>query len=137
MSEPDPHIMDEIQLRHRVAQWLAIDPDEATSAELRALLDADDLTALRSLFTPRLEFGTAGMRGIRGAGPARMNRLLIRLVTLATAQILRQYVPDADTRGVGHAAHVSDESVRLELLRQSFEVAVEDRHRGRPVAERQ
>lgn len=103
--------LDERQLRHRVTQWLAIDPDETTRAELRDLLDADELTALHGLFSPRLQFGTAGMRGIRGAGPARMNRLLVRLLTLATAQVLLRNVRDAAIRGVviGYdARHLSE-----------------------------
>lgn len=63
--------------------WIAQDPDPVTRAELEALVAraeageeaaADDL---RSRFTGRLEFGTAGLRGELGAGPMRMNRVLV------------------------------------------------------------
>ncbi|WP_018653563.1 phospho-sugar mutase [Actinomadura flavalba] len=57
--------------------WLAQDPDPATRAELRALLDAGDAAALADRFGARLEFGTAGLRGELGAGPNRMNRVTV------------------------------------------------------------
>src|SRR3954462_7884940 len=95
--------------------WLAEDPDPTTAAELRALLaacDAQDPAALKDLderFTGALEFGTAGLRGILGAGPQRMNRVLVRKVSAGLAAYLHANVPDAATRGVviGHDARHS------------------------------
>ena len=55
--------------------WIAQDPDEETRAELTALLD--DEAALTERFATRLTFGTAGLRGEIGAGPSRMNRVLV------------------------------------------------------------
>ena len=55
--------------------WIAQDPDDETRAELTALLD--DEAALEARFATRLAFGTAGLRGELGAGPARMNRVLV------------------------------------------------------------
>ena len=62
--------------------WIAQDPDATTRAELEALVEAaaDDAAALADLderFSARLEFGTAGLRGEIGAGPNRMNRVLV------------------------------------------------------------
>jgi phosphomannomutase len=98
--------------RELAEAWLAEDPDPETVAELRALLaqcDAGDAAAQKDLaerFTGTLEFGTAGMRGLLGAGPQRMNRLLIRKVSAGLAAYLLGHVPDARARGVviGHDA---------------------------------
>lgn len=62
--------------------WIAQDPDADTRAELTALLDAAATdpaaaTDLAGRFSGRLEFGTAGLRGALGAGPMRMNRVLV------------------------------------------------------------
>ena len=57
--------------------WLAEDPDPDTRAELQTLLDAGDLEGIADRFSGRLEFGTAGLRGEIGAGPNRMNRVVV------------------------------------------------------------
>jgi len=66
------------QLRAAVAAWRADDPDPATVAELDALVAAGDEAALHDRFGARLAFGTAGLRGALGAGPNRMNRVVVR-----------------------------------------------------------
>jgi phosphomannomutase len=64
-------------------RWLADDPDPDTRTELAGLLERADegdeaaLADLRDRFGGRLEFGTAGLRGAMGAGPNRMNRLVV------------------------------------------------------------
>jgi phosphomannomutase len=80
--------------------WLELDPDPHTRAELEAILDGGDPTALAERFGGRLEFGTAGLRGILGAGPRRMNRLVIRQTTAGLGRYLLDHVPDAAERGV-------------------------------------
>ena len=57
--------------------WLAQDPDPVTRAELQELIDSENIPELNDRFGSRLEFGTAGLRGELGAGPNRMNRVLV------------------------------------------------------------
>src|SRR5688572_24892964 len=91
---------------HQAAcRWLAADPDPDTRAELSAILDAGDDQALLECFGARLEFGTAGIRGHMGCGPARMNRMVVRRVSAGLAARLLESDVDAQ-RGVvlGHDA---------------------------------
>ncbi|RMH43147.1 MAG: phospho-sugar mutase [Deltaproteobacteria bacterium] len=83
----------------RARAWLAQDPDPETRAEIEALLAAGG-DALEARFAGRLSFGTAGIRGVLGAGPMRMNRVLIRQVTAGLADYLAATVPGARERGV-------------------------------------
>ena len=77
------------QTRRRAEEWLAADPDPETRSELEALL-AGDPVELERRFAGRLAFGTAGIRGPMGAGPMRMNRVLVRMVAAALAERLLQ-----------------------------------------------
>lgn len=66
--------------------WIAKDPDPETRAELEALLDNE--AALASRFSERLNFGTAGLRGELGAGPNRMNRVVVADAALGLSNFL-------------------------------------------------
>ena len=112
----------EAELRGVVKAWIADDPDAGDRAELQALLDLafaeagtgtssrGDPTAseaaegalaeLRDRFAGRLEFGTAGLRGVVAAGPNRMNRAVVRAATAAVAGWLLGTGP-RDARGSG------------------------------------
>ena len=65
------------QLFDAALAWAAQDPDQETRAELLALIEAGDAAAIQSRMGARLDFGTAGLRGELGAGPNRMNRVLV------------------------------------------------------------
>ncbi len=73
-----------------------------TQAELRALLDEVEVgkTDLADRFACALEFGTAGLRGVIGAGPNRMNRAVVLKTSWGLAEYLKANVPDAASRGV-------------------------------------
>ena len=53
--------------------------DEATKAELQAI--KDDEKEIEDRFYMDLEFGTAGLRGVIGAGTNRMNIYTVRKAT--------------------------------------------------------
>lgn len=57
--------------------WAAQDPDPQTKAELLGLVSEGNLSELEARMSARLDFGTAGLRGELGAGPNRMNRVLV------------------------------------------------------------
>ena len=75
-------------LRVRVETWRDDDPDPVTVAEVDALLASGDEDALRDRFGASLTFGTAGLRGPLGAGPNRMNRVVVRRAAAAIARWL-------------------------------------------------
>ncbi|WP_273860403.1 phospho-sugar mutase [Photobacterium sp. GSS17] len=83
-----------------VSTWLARDPDPVTREELQRLIDTNDRDALEDRFSSRLAFGTAGLRGIVGAGPNRMNRLVIQETALGLGKYLLATFSDAASRGV-------------------------------------
>ncbi|MCI8513675.1 MAG: phospho-sugar mutase [Lachnospiraceae bacterium] len=60
--------------------------DEATKSELRAI--ADDENEIRERFYTELSFGTAGLRGIIGAGTNRMNPYTVRKATQGLANYI-------------------------------------------------
>lgn len=78
----------------RAERWLQSDPDPHTRAELKGLVDkarAGDEAARREIaerFSGPLEFGTAGLRGVIGAGEARMNRAVVLRTTAGLARYL-------------------------------------------------
>ena len=86
----------------RARAWAAVDPDPETRAEVEALLS--DPAALDERFDGRLAFGTAGMRGPLGAGPRRMNRVLVRQVATALARRVLATGVDHPTVVVGYDA---------------------------------
>jgi phosphomannomutase len=87
--------MDRAELARAARSWIEGDPDAETRAELAALVAAGDYAELAERFARPLEFGTAGLRGIVGAGPARMNRAVVIRTTLGLAEWLLDRVPDA------------------------------------------
>ncbi|WP_375537644.1 phospho-sugar mutase [Curtobacterium sp. MCBD17_023] len=77
--------------------WIEQDPDQETRAELQELVDAADTDELTARFAGRLQFGTAGLRAELGAGPLRMNRVV---VTQAAAGLARFLIDSGRDRSV-------------------------------------
>lgn len=94
--------MDVEELKKRARAWAEYDPDPVTRAEIEALLVSPEIerTDLMDRFSSALEFGTAGLRGVIGAGPNRMNRAVVLRTTWGLAEYLKEAVPSDTTRGV-------------------------------------
>ncbi len=83
-------------------QWLN-DPnfDEATKAELRSI--ATDEKEIEDRFYRELEFGTAGLRGVIGAGTNRMNVYIVGRATQGFANYILKQEPERAKMGVAIA----------------------------------
>lgn len=75
---------------------------ENLDAEMRSNLDSleDDSKELEDAFYTNLEFGTAGMRGVIGAGTNRMNQYTVRQATEGLARFIEERGEEAKKRGV-------------------------------------
>jgi phosphomannomutase len=83
-----------------IDRWLSRDPDLKTQQELRDLLASENHDELNDRFSGRLAFGTAGLRGVVGAGPNRMNRLVIQETSMGLGHYLLAQNPTAAEQGV-------------------------------------
>lgn len=110
--------MTEDDVRARAERWLAAEPDDDIRDELQALLDGDP-GVLAERFAGRLQFGTAGLRAGVGAGPLRMNRLVVRQAAAGLAQYLLDTDPRARERGivVGYDARRKSDLFALDTAR--------------------
>ena len=95
--------------QEKYQEWLA-NPyfDEATKEELKGIAGQD--AEIKERFYKDLEFGTAGLRGIIGAGTNRMNIYTVRKATQGLANYIAKY--GAKERGVAIAydsRHMSPE----------------------------
>ena len=73
--------------RDRYEQWIAELPaEDPMREELIAIRDNDE--EIKERFYTEIEFGTAGLRGIRGAGTNRMNRLTVGRATQGIANYI-------------------------------------------------
>ncbi|HIR70209.1 MAG TPA: phospho-sugar mutase, partial [Candidatus Pullilachnospira gallistercoris] len=102
--------------RENYKHWLEDDYfDEATKEELRGI--ASDEKEIEERFYTELEFGTAGLRGVIGAGTNRMNVYTVRKATQGLANYILKV--GGEKRGVAIAydsRHMSPEFADVSAL---------------------
>lgn len=91
-------------VKEKAMLWLSDQYDDATRAEVKQMLEAEDPTQLIESFYKDLEFGTGGLRGIMGAGTNRMNIYTVGAATQGLANYLKEAFPDLPqiSVAVGH-----------------------------------
>lgn len=91
-------------VKEKAMVWLTDQYDEATRAEVKQMLEAEDPTPLIEAFYKDLEFGTGGLRGIMGAGTNRMNIYTVGAATQGLANYLKETFKDLPqiSVAVGH-----------------------------------
>ena len=72
--------------------------DEKSKAELLEI--ANDDNAIKERFSKEIEFGTAGLRGVLGAGTNRINKYIVRKVTEGYAAYIKANGAEACKRGI-------------------------------------
>jgi len=82
------------KLISQAQSWQSQDPDPETRAELEELIAEGNQAGLADRFGSRLGFGTAGLRGELGAGPNRMNRVLVAQAAVGIARYLKANFDD-------------------------------------------
>ena len=88
-------------LLDRARAWRDQDPDPVTSKQLDLAVEAatagdvDAVAELHRAFDRRIAFGTAGLRGEMGPGPARMNRVLVAQAAAGLASYLVEHADGA------------------------------------------
>ena len=115
-------------LRAAAERWLAAEPDDDIRRELQGLIDGDP-GELAERFTGRLQFGTAGLRAAVGAGPLRMNRLVVQQAAAGLARYLLENDPGARRRGVviGFDARRKSDVFALDTARVMAAVGIPSR----------
>ncbi|MCK5689944.1 phospho-sugar mutase [Myxococcota bacterium] len=119
--------------------WYAQDPDPDTREELLTLIEHKNIIELGARFSGRLAFGTAGLRGELGAGPMRMNRLVVRQTSAGLGQYLLNTIKNAKERGVvigydgRHKSDVFAEDTAAVLCHLGIRVYVFDKMAATPL----
>ena len=106
------------EYRSVASRWLAAEPDADMREELETLLAGPD-DELAARFDGRLQFGTAGLRAAVGAGPLRMNRLVVQQAAAGLVDHLLKTSGDVASRGViiGHDARRKSDLFALDTAR--------------------
>lgn len=114
------------QCEERAQQWLTPAFDEETRNEVKAMLEAEDKSALIDAFYQNLEFGTGGLRGVMGAGTNRMNKYIVGMATQGFANYILKAFPGEENLSVvvGHDCRNNSRLLLRLLLLSSLQMAL-------------
>ncbi|MFM8946106.1 MAG: phospho-sugar mutase, partial [Actinomycetota bacterium] len=100
----------------RAQRWLAAEPDDDIRAELAEIIATGGVD---ECFGGDLTFGTAGLRARIGAGPLRMNRLVVRQAAAGLVDHLLAADPTNAERGliIGWDARRKSEAFAIDTAR--------------------
>lgn len=125
-------------LWYEALAWADMDPDPQTRSALLSCLKSasvEDWDLVRSSFRPPLAFGTAGLRGELGFGPARFNVCLVARLAAALARWLQvKHLPGPVVIGFD-ARHKSEQAALAaagQLAAFGFKVYVQPSPRPTP-----
>lgn len=82
------------EVKQKAQSWLTEGFDEETQTAVKEMLKAKDSKPLIEAFYKDLEFGTAGLRGIMGAGSNRMNRYTVGMASQGLSNYLKATFPN-------------------------------------------
>jgi phosphoglucomutase len=88
------------EIMEKAKLWTKEPYDEITRKEIRSLIENGNDKELIDRFYTSLEFGTGGMRGVRGAGENRMNIYTVGKTTQGLANYLLKTDPQSKNKGV-------------------------------------
>lgn len=117
-----------------LAQWRSI---ETKDEILKRDLNQKDVK-LKDAFTTSMEFGTAGIRGVMGAGTNKMNVFTVAAAAEAYAKYLINNVKDASKKGVvighdnRHNSSLFSETVAKVLLNNGIKAFLFERNELQP-----
>jgi phosphoglucomutase/phosphomannomutase alpha/beta/alpha domain I len=97
-------------------KWLTEPQFAEFKPEIEALVASENWQALEDAFFMDIEFGTAGMRGIVGVGPNRINNVTVGAAAQGLAQFLLNKSAESATRGVVIAYDTRNSSRQLAEL---------------------
>jgi len=69
--------MEDEEIRELAEKWIKWDKNQETCLQVTKMLESRDFKSLSTLMSPRLKFGTAGLRGRMGPGFSQMNDLVM------------------------------------------------------------
>lgn len=116
------------ELSKLVDEWISLDPNPDSQAEIRDLVQRNDFDELDRRMRPRIQFGTAGLRAEMRPGFSGMNDVTVLQASQGLASYVAQNVTDAKTRGVvigydhRHNSHRFAELTAAAFDRKGFKV---------------